>query len=158
MTAKELAGAALVVGALVATAVVLIDDETKPLQSERVVGLSKLSVLRDGGKAYVVEVEVDAGAGRSRVELRTTAPGCVRRPKGAPVASCMRRERLSDGGLGAGRDFGDLNRFVVSEAVGAGCEAVACSVYAGEDAEAKEDDVVRKLLDAGALSRDGGGR
>lgn len=149
MTAKELAGVTLVVGALVATAVVLIDDDTKPLATERVVGLTKLSVLRDGGKAYVVEVEVDAGAGRTRVELRSTAPGCVRRPKGAPVASCRRRERLPDGGLGAARDFGDLNRFAVGEAAGAGCEAVACSVYAGEDADADEGERVRVARDGG---------
>lgn len=96
----------------------------------RILGPTRRVHLDDGGKQYVVEVETGDGGREWR---ETMPPGCVRRPAGAPVASCMRR--TEDGGA---RDFGELNRFQASDAVGAGCRPVACSVVAGEDAEAEE--------------------
>lgn len=118
--------------ALALAGAVLLTGEEKPMAVEErasVVEPSKLARLADGGKGYVVRVAVDGGT-----ETRTVAPDCVRRPEGRAVASCLRRE--ADGGS---RDFGALNRFPVSEAVGAGCQPCACAVYAGEDAEEDED-------------------
>lgn len=58
--------------------------------------------------------------------LTFIAPPCVRAPADGGV--CWR----SDGDGGA-RDFGVGNVFPVGEAVGSGCEAVECGVYAGDD-------------------------
>lgn len=88
-------------------------------------GESKVVELPDAGVGYAYPVDLDDGGTEYRV---TDAAPCVRRPEGAPVASCLRRE--PDGGA---RDFGDLNRFPASEAVGAGCEPVACSIVFGEN-------------------------
>lgn len=96
----------------------------------RILGPTRRVHLDDGGKQYVVEVETEDGGREWR---EAVPPGCVRRPAGAPVASCLRR--TEDGGA---RDFGELNRFPVADAVGTGCQPVACSVVAGEDAEAEE--------------------
>ena len=88
-------------------------------------GESKVVELPDAGVGYAYPVDLDDGG----VEFRVTSDApCVRRPEGAPVASCLRRE--SDGGS---RDFGTLNRFPADEAVGASCEPVACSIVFGED-------------------------
>lgn len=54
---------------------------------------------------------------------------CVRRPAGVAPGECLRRMPQGD------VDFGELNRFPAVDAVGAGCEAVTCSVLAGEDAD-----------------------
>lgn len=93
-------------------------------------GESKLVEL-DGGKAYAYPTDLDDGGVEYVV---TTEAPCVRRPAGAPVASCKRRE--PDGGA---RDFGALNRFPRVEAVGDGCEGVACSIVFGEDSLESED-------------------
>lgn len=88
-------------------------------------GESKVVELPDAGVGYAYPVDLDDGGTSYRA---TDAAPCVRRPEGAPVESCLRREL--DGGA---RDFGALNRFPASEAVGAGCEPVACSIVSGED-------------------------
>ena len=106
-----------------------IPPDTKPLTSEKCLQPEKVGNL-DGGKAYTCEVRTDAG-----VELRITTAKCVRAT--GKATTCQRR--LADGGS---RYFGALNRFPATEAVGTGCEAVACSVFAGEDADAAEDDVL----------------
>jgi len=101
-------------------------------------GESKLVEL-DGGRAYAYPVDLDDGG--TEYLVTETAP-CVRRPVGAPVSACLRRE--PDGGA---RDFGELNRFPAEEAVGAGCQGVACSVVAGEDS--LEDENVRLQRERG---------
>lgn len=93
-------------------------------------GESRLVEL-DGGKAYAYPTDLDDGG--VEYVVVTQAP-CVRRPEGAPVESCLRRE--PDGGS---RDFGALNRFPREEAVGAGCEGVACSIVFGEDSLESDD-------------------
>lgn len=55
---------------------------------------------------------------------------CCRRPAGAPVESCLRR----DPNTGEPRDFGDLNTMPGSHAVGSGCEPTEC--VAGQGIEA----------------------
>jgi hypothetical protein len=113
------------------------DDLSERGQSGRArLGESKVVELPDAGIGYAYPVDLDDGGTEYRV---TSDAPCVRRPEGAPVASCLRRE--PDGGA---RDFGALNRFPASEAVGAGCEGVACSVVFGEDdAEADVEKVKR---------------
>jgi len=130
MSAKETAA---VIAALVLTAgvIVVVGDE-KPLDPQRdtVLEPSKLARLPDGGKGYVVAVRAaDAGA-----DLRITTADCVRRPERTPAVACMRQVPGD-----VPRDFGELNRFPLAWAVGLGCEAVACSVYAGEDSLRDED-------------------
>lgn len=123
----KLGAALLLAGALAAVAVI---DNTKPVGSEKRRGPTLLAVKPDGGKGYVVLVETDAG-----IELREAlAPGCVRRPAGAPAATC--RFRAADGKI---IDQGDLNRFDAANAVGGGCQPVACGVMMLEDAEEDED-------------------
>lgn len=97
-------------------------------------GESKLLALPDGGKGYGYPADLDCDGGTCTEYLVTDIAPCVRRPAGAPVESCLRRE--PDGGA---RDFGESNRFPRDEAVGAGCEGVACSVVAGEDSIESED-------------------
>jgi hypothetical protein len=88
-------------------------------------GESKVVELPDAGIGYAYPVDLDDGG----VEYRVTSDApCVRRPEGAPMEACLRA--WNDGGS---RDFGALNRFPASEAVGAGCEGVACSITFGED-------------------------
>lgn len=126
---SALAAAAVASNLLVALSA---DDlGTRPDDSRRHrLGESKLIEL-DGGKAYAYPTDLDDGGVEYLVV--TDAP-CVRRRAGAPVASCRRRQ--PDGGA---RDFGELNRFPADEAVGGGCEGVACSVVAGEDSLEDED-------------------
>lgn len=47
---------------------------------------------------------------------------CCRRPAGAPVDSCLRR----DPNTGVATDFGDLNTMPSTHAVGSGCEPTEC--------------------------------
>jgi len=113
------------------------DDLAERGQSGRArMGESKVVELPDAGIGYAYPVDLDDGG----IEYRATSDApCVRRPEGAPVASCLRRE--PDGGT---RDFGTLNRFPASEAVGVGCEPCACSIVFGEsDAEADVEKVKR---------------
>ncbi len=134
--------AAVAVGALVA----LSDSDlgTAPQDSRRLrLAESKLVELPDGGKGYVLPADLEDGG----VEYLTTdAAPCARRRPGL-LGTCLRRS--ADGGT---VDPGDYNRFPSSEAVGVGCEGVACSVVAGEDADESED--VR--LERERQRRDGG--
>jgi hypothetical protein len=61
---------------------------------------------------------------------------CCRRPAGAPVESCLRR----DPHTGIATDFGDLNTMPGTHAVGSGCEATECVLGVGVE-----------WLDGGAL-------
>ena len=110
---------------------------------------SKLVELEDGGRGYAYPTTFDCDGG-TRLErddgglvqvwqlatcteyLVTDVAPCVRAREDA--GNCWRR--TSDGGSTfSGWD----NRFPVEEAVGSGCQPVACSVVAGEDAEEDED-------------------
>lgn len=103
--------------------------DVKPSQAVERPGEERLLFV-EGAKKYARPMTlVDGG----EVLLLADTPSCVRKPTKA--ADCRRREL--DGGS---YDFGLLNRFRASEAVGAGCEPVACAVMAGEDADAAEDD------------------
>lgn len=119
------AAAALVAtGAVVALVAGDLGPTQHPNARERL-HESKVVELPDAGVGYAYPVDLDDGGTSYRA--MDVAP-CVRRPEGAPVASCLRR--AEDGEV---RDFGALNRFPASEAVGAGCEPVACSIVFGED-------------------------
>ena len=89
-------------------------------------GESKLAELPDGGVGYVYAVDLPDGG--SEVVATETAP-CARRPVGVAVSLCRRL----DGG-----DQGALNRYPSDTLTGAGCQPVACSLYAGEDAAEDE--------------------
>lgn len=122
------AAAVAVVSALASVAVLRqsdIDAQTRAVINERPME-SKAVVLPDGGPGYVWPATLASDGGRTLV-LSEVAP-CVRRPAGALANAC--RRRTEDGGA---RDFGGLNRFPVSEAIGTGCQPVACSVVFGED-------------------------
>lgn len=142
---------AVVLGAVAVAAAVVVGtrEDAKPLDTkefavavdvtaatplyagETVAQPSVLSVFPDGGKAYSVKVRLGDGGVSVR---RLAAPDCVRREVGAPVDSCLRLV------AGKGVDFGELNRFPASEAVGAGCTPVACSVMFGEDDSITDDE------------------
>lgn len=124
-----------------------IGDALKTLDPQKEVALepSKLAALPDGGIAYAVEALIADGG----VELRKVPPGCVRRPTGVKPSECQRT--IADlVGRAMVVDPGELNRFPVAEAVGAGCQPVACSVYAGDDADADEAARVRDDSRGGA--------
>lgn len=130
---ENVKGAAATLALAAVLAVAVIDGGTKPeAGAKRAPGArTMLAVKPDGGKGYVVLVELDGGV----QEVREAAtPGCVRRPQGAPPATC--RRRTEDGGV---VDPGDLNRFAEADAVGPGCQPVACTVFIKEDAEEDED-------------------
>ena len=137
---KILAAAALAVVLAGGVAVSLDGADEGDLRGEpgtvagRVVSPDYATELPDGAVGYAVQVETDAGITWSR----KAAPGCVRRRAGAPVAAC--RRRLSDGGT---TDPGDLNRFPAAEGVGGQCQPVACAVFAGDDADAEEVEIVK---------------
>lgn len=95
-------------------------------------------VFVDGAKKYVRPMSLADGG---EALLLVNTPSCVRKP--TKDADCRRRE--PDGGA---RDFGLLNRFRATEAVGLGCEAVACAVLAGDDADASEDDKAPAIEEA----------
>lgn len=134
--ATEFAALALGVtlGAVGATEVL----DVKPPQAVERPGEERL-VFVEGAKKYVRPMTLTDGG---EVLLLVDTPSCVRKPTEA--ADCLRRE--DDGGA---RDFGVLNRFRASEAVGAGCEPVACAVIAGEYADGAEDDKAPAVEDAG---------
>lgn len=134
-----LAATATLVGSAI-DAVRPVTDAVKSLDTQRETALepSKLAAFPDGGLAYAVEARVADGG----VELRRVPPGCVRRPLAARPDTCLRL-LPDEKGVPVPTDFGALNRFPASEAVGAGCQPVACSVYAGEDADADEAQRVR---------------
>ena len=132
MTRDQIAAVGVGLAGLAALAVLSIDvpGDTKDPGSERVVEASKVGVLPDGGKAYVVKVALTDGG----IEMRKiSAPDCVRRPKGAAVDTCL----ALVGGKGV--DRGELNRFPADASVGGGCEPVACSITLGEDPEISDD-------------------
>lgn len=52
---------------------------------------------------------------------------CCRRPAGAPVEACMRRNPHT----GVPEDFGDLNTMPGTHAVGDGCEPTECVLGLG---------------------------
>lgn len=93
-------------------------------------------VAGDGSPIYVREVLVDGGCSATGcvdvLELRTTTPQCVRRPRGG--SDC--RRRLPDGGV---VDQGALLRFPLAEAVGADCQSVACAVLLGDDPDLDDE-------------------
>lgn len=98
--------------------------------------------LPDAGKGYAYPSTLTDGGTEWLV---TSVAPCVRaRPDGG---QCLRRE--PDGGA---RDFGVNNRFPREDAVGDGCQPVACLVTAGDDADEDEDERLereRRRRDAG---------
>ena len=83
---------------------------------------SKLGMSNGVVVAYVPRGAADGG------DLVLDSFPCVRRRAGSKPTSCLRRFE-ADGGA---EDFGELNRFLASMAVGADCEPVACSIWAGD--------------------------
>ena len=102
--------------------------------------LSRVVGLPDGGKGYVLPADLEDGGTEWLV---TSVAPCVRRPVDAG-AQCLRR--IADGGV---VDFGTLNRFPAADAFGEGCEGVACTVIAGQDADESEDAYLARMRDGG---------
>lgn len=143
-----LAVTSLALGALLVGGSVLEPTEDKPVQTaERtsVLEPSKLAMLPDGGKGYVVPVRVSDGG----TELRTTAPDCVRRLPDAGAANCLRV--LEDGKTLI--DPGDWTRFPADASVGPACRTVACSVVLGESDREDEDAVLTRARDSKTQSK-----
>ena len=104
--------------------------DVKPPQAVERPGEERVLFV-EGARKYARPMTlVDGGD----VLLLVDTPSCVRKPD--KDADCQRRN-VEDGGA---YDFGVLNRFLASEAVGSGCEPVACAVMAGENADAAESD------------------
>ena len=70
-----------------------------------------------GGGALVSSSQPKEGCGAK----------CCRRPSGAPVEACMRRNPHT----GTPEDFGELNTMPGTHAVGSGCEPTECVQGAG---------------------------
>lgn len=115
-----LGAVALAAGAGVA----IIGIEIPGGQVLTLLGPSTLTLLPDGGPVYATRaLSLDGGIGFTL----TAVPGCVRRPVGVSHVLCQRNAP----GRGL-YDQDDLDRFPLLEAVGVGCEAVACGIFAGE--------------------------
>lgn len=129
-SAKELAPLGLLAAIAVAVLVVEVPPGTPTKGAEPVAEPSKLAIAADGSKTWTQLVKVADGGTELRKLL---APDCARRPKGAAIATCQRTVNAKL------VDQGDLNRMPIGEAVGSGCDLVACSIVAGEDPDATED-------------------
>ena len=91
--------------------------------------LSKRACLPDGGKACVaLYAQPDGGQA-----WRQLACDCVRQPLQGGDCMALRGD--------AGVDLGPGTRFSASEAAGAECEAVPCSVFSGTDPDSDSCDV-----------------
>lgn len=141
------------------SAVPRLAADVKPLGAEKTLTPEFVALSADAGKTYLVVVEVDAGCpvlvGQLRdggmvdagmfcsvaQEFRSTTPRCVWKARAGD--DCRRRETLQDGGARV-RDFGELNRFAAGEAVGAGCQPVACTVLDKADAEFGDDELLER--------------
>lgn len=86
---------------------------------------SKLGALADGGAAVFLDLLLDGG---ERVQLDTMP--CVRRPAG--LTDCRRVVAPTPGAAPVASAVADWQRFLAAEAVGAECEPVPCSVWAGD--------------------------
>lgn len=133
-----LAGVALAALAVGTAAVIDTKDvtPTKPadVQAE-VKGEEKLARSDDGGIAYLRPVQQkDGGTG----VVIVTTPSCARKPIGDKTCTRV------DGG-----DPGELNRYDSTQLAGVGCQPVACSVFAGEDADAEESERVTESKGGG---------
>ena len=135
-----LAGAALA-AAVVVTSVVIRGDEVPPQAGDARLQPEKVVAFRDGGSGCAAEYRATDGG----LVTRVVQCDCVRRLADAGVNAC--RRRLSDGGV---VDPGTLNRFLADASVGTRCQRVACSVYAGEDADEEEDVKVQRQRDGGS--------
>jgi hypothetical protein len=109
----------------------------------------QVDLFPDGGLAYSkLARSRDAGV-HGRVKV--AGPLCVRRPVGVAVINCRRNTP----GAGGPQDEGEMNKFLATEASGAGCETVACGIMAGEspaetDAQKHARLLVVFLADGGA--------
>lgn len=142
---KLLAAAALAVSLGVLVSLSDSDVGERPLDDGRTHHYREATLIElpDAGKGYVYPSTLTDGGAEWLV---TSEAPCVRaRPDGG---QCLRRE--ADGGA---RDFGVNNRFPREDAVGNGCQPVACLVTAGDDAD--EDEDVR--LERERSKRDAGG-
>lgn len=152
-----IAGAAL--GALVAVvSIIATKGDEKPLDvAEKCFEGAHLALNLDGGRAYWCPVQV--GTARSPDCTATRPPEeCpdlpvlearlltqsthVRAPKGQTDGGCLIREPRPDGGFGAPRFFGELNRMPRAWSVGPGCEEVAGLVDNAKDSDRPEADVL----------------
>lgn len=141
MQSRAVTLAAMLTGAIVTTAVVIADGSEEPRVAQDVdLEPEKLALLRDGGAGYLVRVTTQDGGSA----VRSTTARCVRRLADAGVNACRRVQ--SDGGL---VDPGTLNRFQADASVGTRCQSVACSVYAGDDADGEETERVNRVRDGG---------
>ena len=95
---------------------------------------SKVAWREDGGKVYVVPVVLRDGTFATK---ETFDAPCKRRPRGVDGSQCQ-RVSLDINGKARTDPAPTLGRFAASDMLGADCEPVACSVMAGEDAEAPE--------------------
>lgn len=126
--------------AAVVGSVVIRGDEVIPQVGDSRLQPEKIVALRDGGSSCAAEYRSTDGG----LATRITPCDCVRRLADAGVTAC--RRVLEDGGA---IDFGALNRFPADASVGTRCQRVACSVYAGEDADEEESVKVARQRDGG---------
>ncbi len=133
MNPRRLVASLAVAAAIGVTSIIIVGDELPPQSGDVFLGPEKAARLPDGGTTYAREARASDGG---RV-VRLVSAECVRRLADAGAAAC--RQRMSDGGV---RDPGMLNRFSADAAVGARCQVVACSVWAGDDADEEESVIV----------------
>lgn len=125
VAAAAVVGAGLVVGLVLGP--LLGTEEPSPVEY-----IANSKVAFDGGaKFYLVPVKYADGG--TAVISKSEAP-CKRRPIGISGALCLRVAP----GSGISLPAPEGNRYPASEMLGTGCEGVACSVWAGNDAEGPE--------------------
>lgn len=125
-----------------ATALSLVGDESPVQNGDVALHPDRAEDLPDGGLGYAVDVRTADGGTATRM---IASPACVRRPVGTIAALCMRNDPFR--GL---YNQGAL-RFPATQAVGAGCQPVACSIPeesflsdGGDPAAEEEMDAVKR--------------
>lgn len=139
---KVISAAALAAIAAAGVAALLTGD-TAPatLPATAHLGESRLAQGPDGGIVYVAPYAQEDG-GEGYVVLEQADAPCKRKRTAKRGASC----HLVDGG-----EPGEYNRWPAAWMVGPHCEPVSCAVMAGEDADAEEEDRVRKAKRPGEV-------
>lgn len=132
---KTIGGSFLLAALGFVTVIAWPDGDIQPTDTP--LGPEVVALLPDGGLTYIVAVLLEDGG----QTVRFTTPKCVRRWPGTPENECRRLMQGMQGMIEV--DPGDLNRFPMSEAVGTGCQPVACSVIAGDDSDLPEIDIAQ---------------
>jgi hypothetical protein len=129
-------GVALLV-ALASGALLLQGELPPPAPDEVQADLSKRACYEDGGRACVALFYVDAGedAGFTQEWRQLAACDCARQP--IDGGDCRALWLAMDGGLEP-VDLGPGTRFAADASIGASCELIPCSIYAGQNPDLDE--------------------